>query len=297
MKKFFIALVVCALSFGLVVEDAEARRFGGGKSMGMQRQATPQKAAPAPANAASPAAAAPQRSWMGPIAGLAAGLGIAALLSHFGLGEEMANLLMVALLVMAAFFVFKLLFRRKAAQAGASDPLRYAGAGAQAGIPPTGQTFDASRTLDSSGQAQRFSGGGSEGGREARQTMASIPTGFDAEGFLRVAKLNFVRLQAANDSGNMDDIREFVSPEVFAEIKLQMGERSEATQQTDVVTVDAELLEVVTEGKRHIASVRMSGMIREQADAAAEPFNEVWNLSKPVDDSSGWVIAGIQQLS
>jgi predicted lipid-binding transport protein (Tim44 family) len=76
-----------------------------------------------------------------------------------------------------------------------------------------------------------------------------------------------------------------------------MGERSEATQQTDVVTVDAELLEVVTEGKRHIASVRMSGMIREQADAAAEPFNEVWNLSKPVDDSSGWVIAGIQQLS
>ena len=125
---------------------------------------------------------------------------------------------------------------------------------------------------------------------------ASIPEGFDTEGFLRIAKLNFVRLQAANDTKNINDLREFVSPEMHAEIKLQMDERGNTPQQTDVVTLNAELLEVVTEGSQHIASVHFSGMIREVADAAASPFEEVWNLSKPVDGSRGWVVAGIQQL-
>ncbi|MCB1967305.1 MAG: Tim44 domain-containing protein [Candidatus Accumulibacter sp.] len=272
-----------------MVDDAEARRFGGGRSMGMQRQAAPppQKSAAAPANSASPAAGAPKRNWMGPLAGLAAGLGIAALLSHFGLGEGMANLVMIALLALAAVFVFKLLFRRKGTSP-AGEPLRYAAAGG-AGVRP-GQPLDAPQNLS---PGQGFSGGGAA----AAQPAGNVPADFDAEGFLRVAKLNFVRLQAANDAGDMEDIREFVSPEVFAEIKLQMSERGQASQQTDVVTLDAELLEVATEGNRHVASVRMSGMIREEAGAAAEPFDEIWNLSKPADGSRGWVVAGIQQVS
>ncbi|WP_366504389.1 Tim44-like domain-containing protein [Propionivibrio sp.] len=123
-----------------------------------------------------------------------------------------------------------------------------------------------------------------------------IPEGFDSEGFLRVAKLNFIRLQAANDARNLDDIREFVSPELFAEIRMQIDERGNAAQQTDIVTLNAELLEVSTEDNRHIASVHFNGMIREEAGAAAAPFDEVWNLSKPSEGGKGWVIAGIQQL-
>ena len=126
---------------------------------------------------------------------------------------------------------------------------------------------------------------------------ARIPAGFDSEGFLRVAKLNFVRLQAANDAGNLADLREFVSPEIFAEIKMQLEERGKTTQQTDVVTLNANLLEVVTEGSRHIASVHFTGMIREEANAPAQPFEEVWNLTKPADGSVGWVVAGIQQIA
>lgn len=293
MKKILLSLAVCVLSFGLLVDDAEARRFGGGRSMGMQRQATPapQKAAPSnAANAAAPAAAAPKRNWMGPLAGLAAGLGIAALLSHFGLGEGMASLVMLALLAMAAVFVFRLLFRRKAAPT--NEPLQFAGAAGAGRAAP---------------QAMDLRPGGAAGGNGASDPGPSaaapsraggkIPADFDAEAFLRVAKLNFVRLQAANDAGNMEDIREFVSPEVFAEIKLQMDERGSSPQQTDVVTLDAELVEVLTEDNRHVASVRMSGMIREEQGAAAVPFDEMWNLSKPADGSRGWVVAGIQQLS
>ena len=118
-----------------------------------------------------------------------------------------------------------------------------------------------------------------------------------SEGFLRVAKLNFVRLQAANDVKNLDDIREFVSPELFAEIKMQMDERGNAPQQTDVVTLNADLLEVITESSRHVASVHFSGTIREVVSATAEPFDEIWNLSKSIDGNGGWVVAGIQQLN
>ena len=115
------------------------------------------------------------------------------------------------------------------------------------------------------------------------------------EGFLRQAKLNFVRLQAANDRGDMDDIREFTAPELFAEIRMQFQERGGKVQETDVMQLDAELLEVVTEDKRHIASVHFSGQLRED-DAAPAAFAEIWHLAKPTDGSRGWNVAGIQQV-
>lgn len=281
MKKTFLVFCMAILALGLSIGSAEAARFGGGKSFGMQRQSISPRPAPtrqaAPATPSTPAgaaAAAPKRNWMGPIAGLAAGLGIAALLSHFGMGAGMANFLMIALLAMAAVFVLKLLFRRAAPPvqaAGYPEPMRY----------------DAPATTPVAAAATVA----------AVASATNVPADFDTNGFLRIAKLNFVRLQAANDAKNLDDIREFVSPELYAEIKLQMDERDNAPQQTDVVTLNAELLEVVTEASRHIASVHFSGMIREASGAAAEAFNEVWNLSKPVDGSKGWTIVGIQQVN
>lgn len=290
MKNLLIAGFLAIVALALSVGDAEAARLGGGKSFGMQRQSVaPRPVAPAqqatPAAPVAPAAApaaAPKRNWLGPLAGLAAGLGIAALLSHFGMGEGMANILMIALLAMAAVFVVRLLMRRNSPPPGASypnEPLQYAG-----GNPDAVATPLATAPFGSVAAA-------------VAPAAARVPEGFDSEGFLRVAKLNFVRLQAANDAGNIDDIREFVSPELFAEIKMQMDERGNAPQQTDVVTLNAELLEVTTEGNRHIASVHFSGMIREVAGAAAAPFNEIWNLSKPTEGAQGWIIAGIQQVN
>ncbi|HQC86680.1 MAG TPA: Tim44 domain-containing protein, partial [Rhodoferax sp.] len=85
MKRLLSLLtLVFAVGLSSVAMEAEAaKRMGSGKSMGTQRQAAPDKAPPAATPAATPAAgaaaAAPSRSWMGPVAGLAAGLGIAAL--------------------------------------------------------------------------------------------------------------------------------------------------------------------------------------------------------------------------
>lgn len=301
MKKVLLTLCILTLGLGMVIEDAEAKRMGGGRSFGMQRnntatpqrQATPPTAAPQQ-NAATPgrqqaapgaAAATPKRSgWMGPIAGLAAGLGLAALASHLGFGEGLANFMMIALLAIVAVVVFRLIFR-KAAPPQQSAPLQYAGAGA----PNTGDAPP----------PNNFSGGSfaAPEASASEATPSSIPADFDVPGFLRIAKVNFVRLQAANDAGNLEDIREFTSPEVFAEIKLDVGERPQGSiQQTDVVTLEAELLSLETEENRYIASVRFHGMIREKSESAAQPFDEIWHLTKPVSGNLGWTIAGIQQV-
>lgn len=297
MKSSLIALCALVVGLALAVPDAEAARLGGGRSSGMQRSVTPSQSTPpaAPQRQATPAPqqpspaapapqAAPKRNWLGPIAGLAAGLGLAALASHFGFGEGLANFLMIALLAMAAIFLVKFLFRRSPAPRP-SEPLQYAGVGgpSMAPIPEA--------TPVPAGNAATPAAASVPG------TAATVPADFDSEGFLRVAKLNFVRLQAANDQGNLDDMREFLAPEMFAEVKLQLAERGAAPQQTDVVQLDAALLEVVTEANRHIASVRFHGLLREEKDRAPAPFDEVWHLTKPLDGSRGWAVAGIQQLS
>jgi predicted lipid-binding transport protein (Tim44 family) len=271
MKPILTSLFAVFLSFAFMMPDAEARRMGGSKSFGMQRTAPArQNVAPTPQRQST--GAAPQkRSWMGPIAGLAAGLGLAALFSHLGLGEEMANFMMLALLAMAAFILFRLFMRRNAP----APAMQYAG------MPQQGPAaFD---------QSPAALGGSA--------TVGAFPPGFDADAFAREAKLNFIRLQAAFDAANLDDLRAFTSPEVFAEISMQLAERGDAAQTTDVMTLDAEVQEAVDEGNRHVVSVRFTGLVREAAGQDAVPLDEVWHLTKPASGPGGWVIAGIQQQS
>lgn len=301
MKRSIIMLsaaVAVFVGLALPAPEAEAKRLGGGGSVGMKRNITPnqpavapkpatpaQQAAPAAAGApaAAAAGAAGKRNWLGPIAGLAAGIGLMALLSHFGMGEGVANFLMIALLAMAAFFVFRLLFRKAAPQGG----MQYAGAGAGTNRNEP-MRFDASE-VGAGGTAASAAG--------TPETAGAIPAGFDTEGFLRQAKLNFIRLQAANDRGDMEDIKSFTMPEVFAEVQMQYEERGRTPQFTDVVQLDASLLEVLEEGGQHVASVHFHGLLREQEGAEAMPFGEVWHLAKPLAGGAGWRIAGIQQLS
>jgi predicted lipid-binding transport protein (Tim44 family) len=268
-----ISLFAVVIGFAFIMPEAEARRMGGSKSFGMQRTApAKQDVAPTPQRqqqSTAPTTAPQKRSWMGPIAGLAAGLGLAALFSHLGLGEEMANFLMLALLAMVAFMLFRFFIRRNAA----APAMQYAGVpqNAPAAFDQMPATF---------------------GGGHASQ---HFPPGFDADAFAREAKLNFIRLQAAFDAGNLDDLRAFTTPEVFAEIRMQLAERGDAVQTTDVMTIDAEVLEAVDEDNRHVVSVRFTGLVREAADQDAIPLDEVWHLTKPTSGQGGWVIAGIQQ--
>lgn len=304
MKSIALLSAALVLGFTLVTGDAEAaKRLGGGSSSGMQRESiSPQKspsAAPAPSQAAAPTAAKPQaapgapqaqpkRSWMGPLAGLAAGLGLAALASHFGFGEELASMLMIGLLVMAVMVVIGLVMRRRAAaqKPAMAGGMQYAGAGAP--LPRVSETQPVYAAPGNFGGAAPAAAVAGSGGH--------IPADFDGDAFVRNAKVNFIRLQAANDAGNLEDIREFTTPEMFGEIKLNFVDRGQAAQQTDVVTVNAEVLDVAEESARYVVSVRFTGLIREAANAVAEPFDEIWHMTKPRDGKGGWVLAGIQQV-
>lgn len=124
-----------------------------------------------------------------------------------------------------------------------------------------------------------------------------MPEGFDDRAFLQHAKASFIRMQAAWDKADTNDLREFTTPQVFAELKAQVEQRPQSNDVTDVVAIDAELLGIETIGEDHLASVKFNGMIKSSATAEAEPFAEVWNLAKPTSGGGGWMLAGIQQLS
>jgi predicted lipid-binding transport protein (Tim44 family) len=308
MKLWLIGTLVVAIAAAASPTDVQAKRMGSGRSYGVQRSmpartapdATPAKPAAPSQQAAptsptgAPAAAAPRRSWMGPLAGLAAGLGLAALMSHLGLGEGLAQAMTFALLAGVAIFGVMFLLRRFGP--GARSP---ALAGAAARTPWPAQPAVELPLARSAPDLPAAMPAVSAVTSVATPSVARafVPAAFDAEGFARTAKMIFIRLQAANDAADLDDLRRFTTPELFAALRLELQERGSAPQQTDVVKVDAEVLDVAHESERQVVSVRFHGQVVEEKGAAATDFNEVWHLVKAHDESQAWVIAGIEQMN
>jgi predicted lipid-binding transport protein (Tim44 family) len=234
-----------------------------------QRQSTP-PAQQQPAAAPQPAG----NRWLGPLAGLAAGLGLGWLFAQGGFGSAAGVLLMALLAAVAVFALMRLLGRGRAQP----SRMQYSGFGDETvpAPPPSQLPGDAAQPNYRS------------------QFVPNIPSNFDVDSFTREAKRNFLRLQEANDRGDLVRLRQVTTQEMFDALKADTGERA-SSQQTDIVKLDASLLELVTDGDLHWASVRFSGSIREDAKSAAEPFEEIWNLCKPLNGSSGWLLAGIQQ--
>ena len=306
-----LVAVVFALGLSTLSSPAEAaKRMGSGKSLGTQRQAAPDKspavASPAAPAAAGAAAAKPaSRSWMGPVAGLAAGLGLAALASHFGFGDELASMVMMGLLAAAIMVAIGFFMRKRAAarQSGMAGPggMQYAHAqagGANRSQTPESQVPAYKVSMPAGGSSAIGAGVGSAIGAgigAGAAVSGRIPADFDTAAFERNAKVNFIRLQAANDAGNLNDIREFTTPEMFAELKMELAERGPGIQKSDVVRIDAQVIEVDEEDDRYVVSVRFTGVIRDSSNEPDESFDEIWHLAKSRQGAGGWVLAGIQQ--
>ena len=313
MKNFLIVVILAFCATLLAVGDADAKkRLGSAKSTGMQKDSI-QKDAPkppaqntvAPAGAAAPAAAAPSgmSRWMGPLAGLAAGGLLASMFMGGGFsGLKMMDILLFAGLAFGAFMLFRMYMRKKALEngGGSSAPMQYAGMGS---APGASNPAPALTPFQSGGLASGAPEIGSKlmggAGTDAAPAVASrIPADFDVPGFERQARFAFIRMQAANDARDVNDIRDFTTPEMYAELSLQIQERGDAPQKTDIVSLNVAVLEVTTEGQRAVASVRYTGEIREEVGGPAEPFDEIWHVSKRLDDAkSTWLLAGIQQSS
>lgn len=304
MNRLMLGFATALLAMALLVPEADAARMGGGRSIGAQRSITNvppaaaparpaqqvQQAAPAQQPSAAPAGGQPQPAsglsrWAPLLGGLALGGLLGAVFGGSGFGSMLMSWLTIGLVAFAVMFLVRLLAQRRAA---GGQPLQYAAEGG----PSASYQSVGNETVAAPPPSQAA---GFEG-RPMAIAAPSAPAGFDVGGFLRAAKLNFMKLQMANDAGNLDELREFTTPELYEELKKDVLARGASHQQTDVVSLNADLLEVVTEADRHWASVRFSGQTRETSGIAAEAFEEVWNLAKPVDGSSGWLLAGIQQM-
>lgn len=330
MKIWSLMVLVLALTLGLASHDADARRLGGGRSIGQQSgHVTQREAARAPANPANGtqnanqaapaqpgadgAAAQPRRPLGGMLGGIAAGLGLAWLAHTLGFGAEFGQVLLIGLIVLVALAAWGALARsRRAANSatGGSGPLAFEVA-VPAPVTPR-QYSPANVGNDASARPWERSGlplDDMAAARAAPPLIGSalagsqtwgIPAGFDADGFLAAAKRNFVTLQAAWDRSDVGTLRTMMTDGMLGEIKAQLAERethgSGAPNHTDVVMLQAQLLGVEDLGSEYLASVEFSGMIREEPSAGPSPFREVWNMSKPKDGASGWLVAGVQAL-
>ncbi len=308
MKNYLVGLML-AIAATTMVGEAIAKPLGGGRSIGRQsptvaKQApapTAQKpaAAPATAPAAAPGAAMPPKPgipWKGILGGALLGAGLAALFSGMGLGGLaglagiLGPILMIALLGGAAYFIYSMIRRKQ-------QPAQPAFAGYSGQQPAMGGGTPEIGSRVEPAAFQSVQAATATAAAPVAQAPWGVPADFDTNTFLRHAKSSFIRMQAAWDKADVNDLREFTTPEVFAELKMQIQERGASADFTDVVSIDAVMLGIETIGHEYLASVKFDGMIKSAPNAAAEPFAEVWNMSKPVDGSSGWVLAGIQQLS
>ena len=306
MKKIFVAMMLVFASTAFLVAEAEAKRLGGGSSFGrqsqsagkapagpmQQQQATRQSAQPAAAPGA--AAAAKASPWRGLLGGALLGLGLGALLSSLGIGGALASMigtiLTFALLGGAAFFLYRYFTRNKSR--AQPTPAFAGGYGGQSATPEIGSG------LEQSGRPaalQGFSSASGSANPELGNVPYGVPADFDVPAFLRHSKTYFIRLQAAWDKGDVKDLAEFTTPEMYAELKMQIQERGAAENVTDVVAVNADLLGIEEQGNDYLASVRFEGLIRESAQSNTAPFTEIWNLTKPVHGDGGWLLAGVQQ--
>ncbi len=296
--KTLITTLALFCSLALVSAETEAsKRLGGGKNMGSQRSITQQPApkapgqqqaqqqpqqqqagAPAPQQGAAAAAAPQGNKWLGPLAGLAMGAGLMALFMNNGIAGALGGLLLALAVAAVLVFAFRALRGRATQQA----PLQYAGHQGQ-GPQPQPET------------PPLFGGGSAPAVNSVAATAGRWPADFNAQEFLRHARLNFVRLQDANDQRDSGALADFLAPDLLADIQAHWQHEGPAQGKTDVVTLESEVLEVVTEGLLYVVSVRFSGLIREDGAAEPQAFAEIWHLEKPIRGNTGWQVSGIQQ--
>ena len=320
-------LLLAVVLVGVFTFDAEARRLGGGKSMGRQssnvtqRQATPPAAAPgnpsqsaATAGAAgagtAAAGAAARKPWGAMVGGLAAGLGLAWLAHSLGLGPAFANFLLFMLLGVVILAVIGMIRRSRAGAQG--QGLAYQGAGAA--NPVTPRPYNPTKVGNDAsarpweGQAAQFDAGaaGAAGGSMIGSALSGsqswgVPADFDIAGFTEAAKRNFITLQDAWDRSDIPALRAMMTDDMLTEIQSQLAERERTAtpgqvNKTDVVMLEAQLLGIEELDDAYMASVEFSGMIREEPSVGPSPFREVWNMTKPRSGRGGWLVAGVQAL-
>jgi len=292
MKSFWIACFSLMLVLAVPME-AEAKRFGGGFSLGKSFN-TQKKAAPATAPAKQTATTnqtgnAPTQAAKPGMGGLFGGLLAGGLLGAmlFGGAFEGIQMMDILLIGLALFLMFKL-FAPKRAPAYAGG----AGGEPQHSQSPRSQSEDKQAVFR---QAQVDTATSQPLEQSADLAPLETPEWFDADAFVAEAPKHFEQLQVAWDAQDWDQIAEYTSPELLAQLKTNRSVLPEQ-QKTEVVSCMAELIGFNQGRAETVVSVNFHGWIREQGDEQATEFSEVWHLSRVAAETSvSWVVVGIEQ--
>ena len=317
MNKYtgIIATLLIGLSLSLGgISDAEAKRFGGGSSFGGKSSySAPYKRSTAqPTRNASQQQAynknqAAKQSWAsrGGLMGMLGGLALGGLLGAMFFGGAFEGFNFMDLLVFGgiAFLLYKLF----AAKAGSAQRQAYSRSNDQYQDSATSYApyeepksssnaefdtdilFNKDKKTAATHQTANFQ-------QDADFNTVSVPTGFDEQAFLAGAKAAFKDLQAAWDNRDLAEIRGLTTDKVFAEIQDQL-KASDSDNQTEVLKIEADLLEVREIGSELEAVVLFNTIMREDTQEQAQQVREVWHFIKPKNSiQPKWYLDGIQQL-
>lgn len=266
MRQFIISMLIGLMVFGLAVDTANAARFGGGRSMGTySRSATPHyqtQHRPVQSGAKAPASGHGRF-----LTGLVAGGLLGAL--FFGGGFHGFNLLDFLLIIVIAFVVIAFIAKRRAATAHASANQQYRNNVNQ-------QSASGFNTMNTGGAHQ------------------PVPAWFDRERFLNDAKQHFTRIQKAWDDNNLPEIQDYVTPALYNVLRQERANQP-ANNKTDIVRLFADLASIQELGQSAEASVLFRGTLIENGQQTE--FNEVWHLTRSMQDQAPWYIQGIEQRS
>ena len=302
MKKFFALLAVTFLLASCVTDADAAMRFGGGRSFGRTTSSLFQKApapkpglagktapgaskaspeaarnsaaAPSAAKAAAPAAARPMG---GMLMGIATLFGITALVSALGLSAGFAQVLTALAIGLLIFYALRFVAGRFLASRTTQTQRQQTRSWQETAR--EGQTRPGS-AMDS------FSSSGIE--------SLSVPAGFDAKAFEAVARKNFIRLQKAWDKADIVSVADFMTNDFFIALTHELRNHGTAVQTSEVVNLTVRLLGIVHEQSEYAAVVSFDGAMK--INGQFEQVSERWLLVRADDESTGWLLAGIEQV-
>jgi predicted lipid-binding transport protein (Tim44 family) len=308
MARFSQALMVVLMSTTLFASHiAEAKRVGGGRSAGMQRQ----QAAPAPQRQAAPQQPAPmapvpvqqKKGSSGMMGGILGGLAVGGLLGYMmgnnasGTAQGDGGVPWGTLLLLGALTAGGVMLWRRRSSKPLGQPHAYAGVPAMSPANPA--PANQPHAFQSAPQGQDLSGGfrigqGAGGTYAAPATpITRLPDGTESAAFLRQARASFLHMQALNSPDQAEEMRRYMTAELFAQLKDDIGSNQDVAEFPEL---NLQVIAAVNEDGRMVASVEFSGRVSESLNSPAVPFKEIWHFVRPVAGDPRWMLAGIQQI-
>ena len=319
LSSLFLTVVIAATLSFAGISDAEAKRFGGARSFGStskysksynRKSSSPTKKTPSQQQAYNKNQSARQAmSKRGGLMGLLGGLALGGLLGSLFFGGAFENFNFMDILIFGgiAYLLFKL-FAAKAGRPKTSTAYSRSNYDSTSQTEPLNSSYQRSNNaptnnadfdtdiFSNKGQASNFNVSDDYKEEKLVEDAIVLPKDFDELDFLEGAKSAFKMLQTAWDKRDLAEIRSLTTDKVFAEIQDQL-KGSDTENHTDIVKIEAELLEIRELGSELEAVVLFDTLMREEVSAQPEQVREVWTFIKPKNSMQAkWYLDGLQQL-